>query len=223
MGSRHKAGWVRTTAAAGVLGSCVAAVGGCAALGVFAKAYQDATPITVKAKYTGLDGHDFAVVVTADRIIKADFPGVVPMILVGVSGRLAEHTEATGWVPPDGVLRHLSDNPRWDLRPRSELAANLGVNRLVFIELHEFRLNEPGNRHLWSGLASGRVAVYETDSPLPDDAAFEETVIVSFPDADGFGEQDLTTQQITSVLLRRFVDRSSWLFYTHKEDRNLKY
>ena len=66
-------------------------------------------------------------------------------------------------------------------------------------------------------VAAGMVRVYETDSVLPEQPSFERGVAVKFPDKMGYGPDDYSQVAVSSTILKRFVDRSSWLFYTHEE------
>jgi len=186
-------------------------------IGGMAESYRESSTRTITAEYTNLAGKNFAVLVTADRTTQADFPNLVPVLTARVSERLAEFAPVAGWVPPNDLLNYLYDNPSWVTMPPTELAAELGVDRLIMLDLYEFRLNDPGNRYLWDGRAAGVVSVLETDTNLGDTPAFVREVDVSFPDSSGFGPGDFNAEQVASVLMARFVDRSSWLFYDHEE------
>jgi len=166
-----------------------------------------------KAEYTGLDGKDFAVMIAADRAIQAQVPSVVPLLTLKISNRLRDETEATGFIMPGDVLRYQYVNPSWSARAYGDLAEELGVDRLIIIDLQEFRLNDPGNPHLWEGTAAGTVAVIERDATQPDDIAFQKTIRVNFPDQRGLGPGNLSGDQMIAVLAQRFTDRASWLFY----------
>jgi hypothetical protein len=205
--------------------SLVSMIAGCNIIAFAAMAADEAIPRTVPARYPGLEGKSFAVVVTADRRIEADFPGVVPRVIGDVSERLAQEEKvgALGYVPPDRVLAYLYARPNWAMRSMSELAADFKVERLVFIEITEYRLNEPGNSYIWDGVAAGSVQVYESDSALPDDPAFDEIVQVTFPDGTNTGPNDVAGNVVGSELARRFVDRACWLFFEHEEMKDLKY
>jgi hypothetical protein len=199
--------------------------GGCNLIAFAVMAADKETPRTVEAMYDGLSGKSFAVVATTDRTVEADFPGVVPKVISDVSERLAreESIQAAGYIPPDRVMGYLYAHPNWVVRPMSDLAKELGVERLVFIEITEYRLNEPGNAYIWSGIAAGTVQVYESDSPLPDDPAFDRMVQVQYPDGTNTGENDMAGNVVGSELVRRFVDRVSWLFYKHDEMKDQGY
>ena len=176
-----------------------------------------------RAEYTGIDGNDFAVLIAADRAIQAQVPSVLPLLTQKISDRLRDETEATGYILPNDILRFQYVNPSWSARAYGELADELGVDRLIIVDLQEFRLNDPGNPHLWEGTASGTIAVVERDAPRPDDIAYQKTIRVNFPDQRGLGPGNLSRDQMIGVLAQRFTDRSTWLFYDEMVPGDIKY
>lgn len=205
-------GVVLVLAALGLAGCAVPALAG-----MMARSAQESGTRTVEADYTGLEGKSYAVVVSADRSIEASYPGVVAMLTQKINDRLHDSAGAIGWIASEDLLTYLYNNPRWIARPRSELAADLGVDRLVVVDLQEFHLYDPGNQYLWDGVAQGRVAVVEADSPVPDSFAYDTTVTVRFPDKSGSGPLEMPQALVSSALIKRFVDRASWTFFKHEE------
>jgi hypothetical protein len=182
--------------------------------------YNRTRTVTVKAEYAGLKGASFAVVVSAGRGIESETPGITDEMLGRISFRLAQpEVGATGVVPPETVVKSLYEQPSWPAMTYGELAKDVlgGVQRLVLIELEDFRLTEPGNRYEWAGVASGRVMVIESDGVDPNQIVFEKFISVKFPDKQGFTPESIDSRTVASELLRRFVDRTSWLFYDHQE------
>lgn len=214
---------IRGVASAAALGVAGAAMVGCQLVGFIAQGYEETVPRTVYAEYLGLDGKSFAVVVATSRATEADYPGVGPALTLSISEDLAKNTKATDYARPDLVLSKLDRTPGWIAKPRGQLAADLGVERLVFIEISEYRLHVPGNRYEWDGRLAGRVAVYEVDAMSPDDPVYEKALQVAYPDKSGYGEDDMAGAAVGTMLVRRFRDRVSWLFYTHEEARNIEY
>jgi len=199
---------------------------GCAALGflgVMGEEIRNQKPINVEAEYQGLQRHSFAAVVSADRLIQGDHPYAVPRFTAAINERLAEEAGASGYIPPNALMAYLYENPRWVAMPPSDLANDLGVERLILVEILEYRLHEPGNRYLWDGSVVGTVGVIEADSPVPDEFVFQRSVSVSFPDGTGFGPTDFNQSAVQRMLLDRFVDRVTWLFYDHQEFADMKY
>lgn len=211
-----------TLATLGSLGGCI--VG--AAIGGMAESYRRTGKHAVPAEYPGLRGKSYAVVVTADRIIQAQHPGLVGRITRTVNDRLAHpdnNVGASAFIPSQDLLNVLYETPQWPAMARGEVAKLLGVDRLIVIELFEYRLHEPGNQYVWDGAAAGSVAVYEADSGMPDDPIYEKSIRVAFPDGTGYMSTEISQATVTSELSRRFINRAAWLFYDHEEENVIPY
>jgi len=192
-------------------------------IGAMADSAERQGSTTFPADYDGLDGYSYAVVISADRLIESDNPGITARLMQVIDETLKENTQATAHIPSGKLLAQLYADPSWQALPRGEMGEKLGVDRLIVIEIIEYRLHDPGNRYTWNGVASGIVEVYEIDSGLPDDPAYEQTIAVGFPDRQGLLEEEAPERMITSELSRRFSERIAWLFYQHKEPNEIKY
>ncbi|HHN77173.1 MAG TPA: hypothetical protein ENK11_00660 [Phycisphaerales bacterium] len=192
-------------------------------VGAMAESAHRQGSTTYPADYSGLEGHSYAVVISADRMIEADHPGITTRLTQLIDRDLHANAGATAHIPPGRLISWLYANPGWQGLTRGELGEQLGVDRLVVVELIEYRLHEPGNRYTWNGVASGIVEVYEIDSSLPDDPIYEHAVAVKFPDKEGMLEEELPRNVVTSELSRRFGQRVAWLFFEHEEKNDLTY
>lgn len=181
------------------------------------------TPVEVLAEYEGLSGKSFAVVVLADRVIQSEYPEVVARLTIEIAERLKKETTATAYVPGKRMLQYQFDNPRWVSLSPGELGKALGVQRVVYVELLDYRLNDPGNAYLWKGIARATVGVSEVDGASPDDLVLRKPLNVRYPDDDGYGQQDMQRVLVNTELSRRMIDRVSWLFYKHEEKYDSKY
>ncbi len=230
--SDTRIGPVVSAARLGVRGTVLAALaslailGGCNFLapigGMMENARREGST-EIEAEYTGLDNKSFAVVVSADRVIQAEYPAVIARLTTEISERVAKETRATKYVPGKRMLNFQFENPRWSTWTPTELAKKLGVERIIFVDLDEYRLKDPGNRYIWKGLASASVRVSETDGRMGDDFVYRKTLLVRFPDKDGFTPQDMAEDLVTTALSNRLIDRVSWLFYTHEEKNVITY
>lgn len=211
------------------IGACVAAAllfiggGGCQIIGGIAYNIERTGSHEVNAEYEGLQGKRVVVLVAADRVILANYPQLTTQLTSFISQRLATDANVgTGVISPTAVLKYQFDHPRWLYKSYGELAKDFGVDRVVMIDLFEFRLNEPGNRYLWDGLAAAKIGVTEADGPSPDEFVYSKDISVSFPDKEA-GPSDYSQSQVESVLRKRFVDRVVWLFYKHEEANVIPY
>lgn len=179
----------------------------------------------VKAKYTGMADRNFAVIVAADRAIQADHPNAVPIITSQMTVILAKQLDgvASGFLPAEEVLRFQYQRPGWVAMSPQDIAKELNVERLVFIDLQEYSLTDPGNPYVWNAEASGIIGVTETDAKIVQDFSFRERVKVRFPDNDSTSAEDIPRETVEQVLRERFIARSSWLFFTHEEPNAIKF
>lgn len=222
--------WPACLIAAGVLALCSAWMTGCDAIGWVAKGIHDSGSTQVAAKYHGLEGKTFAVIVDADRAVQADYPGTVTIITTELTRRIAAGSDghgagvgAAGVIPAEDVLRFQGRRPGWVAMNPRDLAKELGVDRLILIDISEYRLTDPGNSYVWNGIAAATVGVVEADSKLFDDYAFRERVQVKFPDKDNVGAMEIPGDTVQLELLRRFVNRCTWLFFDHEESNIIEY
>ncbi|MGQ0628216.1 MAG: hypothetical protein ACT4PL_08990 [Phycisphaerales bacterium] len=190
---------------------------GCSAIGALAGAYDRTGTKDVEPEYSGLEGKSFAVVVRAGQMIQADYPEVVVKLTLDLSERLARESGASGYVPAPRVIDYLYNHPRWVAMPLDELGRQLGVQRLVYVEMNEYRLQDPGNSYLWSGVCGAMVGVIEVDGIAPEEFVYRKQLRLVFPDKSGFGPGDIPRSAVNTELVRRTVDRSAWLFYEHTE------
>lgn len=222
-------GSFKTGAVALLLVCVVFTLGGCniiAPIGGLVDSYRRQSTHGVPEEYRGLTGKRFAVLIVVDRIIQGDHPDIVPYLTTKITERLVNEQQqigATGVIPADRLLNYLYDHPRWLSMPRGQLAKELGVERLVVVEVIEYRLTEPGNQYLWDGVATGTLGVIEADTALSDEFAFEKSVRVTFPDKQGYGPSDMSREEVTTALALRFLDRVTWPFYNHQEPYYPKY
>lgn len=216
----HARGMLALAIAAGVL----AGASGCV-LSPFLRSSELHGSKTVPPKYTGLAGKTFAVVVAADRTIQATYPMLVGQVTNTVSERLKDNVGASGWVPPGDVLGFQYQHPEWSTWTLHKLCEELGVERLVFIDIQEFRLNEPGNQYLWKGAASAIVGVVEADAADASESfAFTDTIGVTFPTKEtALSPAQASWDQVQIALAKRLVDRAAWIFYEHEEKNVIDY
>lgn len=190
-----------------------------AAVGGMAESYKRGSTHAVAADYTGLRGKSFAVIVSSDRVLQGNFPTLLPRMTSRITERLASYTETgvTGFVPAIAILEFQFSHPDWVTRTYDQLCEEFGVERLIVVDMYEYRLNEPGNPYLWDGVAAARVGVVEADGPLRGEFSYSKEIQVHYPDKKGMGPQDVGQAQVQSQLEHRFVDRVTWLMYVHQE------
>ncbi len=204
-------------------GTMLAAAPGCQIIGALAGSFEATGSHDVEAEYTGLEGKSFVVVVKAGQLIQADYPEVVIRLTNDISARLAQFSNASGFVPGPAVVEYLYNHPRWVAQPLDEVAKQFGVQRVVYVELTEYRLQDPGNAYIWQGVGGALVAVVEADGVTPEEFIYRKQIRITYPDKPNYGPNDLPRAAVNTEMTRRLVDRASWLFYKHEEKNRADY
>jgi len=206
---------------AAAVAATLLAMGGCiaGAVGAIGQQIERGKKLDVPAAYDGLEGRTCAVIVNADYATLVEHPSVVKNITANVAVRIAKHVKDATVLPPATVLTWQYKTPQWRAMPYGEVAKELGVDRLVYIDVYEYRLNPTGNSYLWDGVAGANIGIIETDGLAPDEFVYSTNVVSKFPDKEGVGKESARREDIERGLLTLFTSRTSWLFYDHIEDK----
>ena len=120
---------------------------------------------------------------------------------------------------PDLIARWQYATPQWESMAYTEIAQKLGVQRLVIVDLYEYRLHPPGNRFEWNGACGASIGVVETDGYDPDTFAQMYNVSVEYPKKSGLALDALSQEHVETVLVNQFTQRVAWLFHDHIEPK----
>ncbi|MEE2682231.1 MAG: hypothetical protein VX641_07670 [Planctomycetota bacterium] len=197
-------------------------LGGCfvpALAGAIGQNIERYKKIEVLAEYEGLDNETVAVVIQCEPSMLYEYPQIYGTMAMNISRRLQENVPGIKVLAYQQVMQWQYQTPSWSMLAYGEIAEELGVERVVLVEVYEFRLHPEGNRYLWDGACAGSVGVIERDGWDPDSFAKTWDISVKFPDVTGVGRESATESQIQMGVLAKFVDEVSWLFYRHVEDK----
>jgi hypothetical protein len=213
---------LRTAVAAILLAATVVASGGCfianlaGAIGGEIERYKK---IEVLAQYEGLENKTVAVIVHADAATLYEFPAVAQTVAANVAFRIQQNVRGVSILPPAAVAQWQYQTPAWSTLPYGQIADELNVDRVVLVDMYEYRLNPPGNMYLWEGVAAANVGVIERNGLDPDSFAATFDIRVRFPTQEGIGRESASAADIQTGVLTKFVQKCAWLFYTHIEDK----
>lgn len=172
--------------------------------------------VEVKAQYTKLADKKTAILVAADEYILYRHRHSTLAVARAVGTRLAEHVPGIEIVPPSDVIAFQDKNPYWTTVPYGELVGKLGVDRLVVIDLIEYRTHEPGNAYVKQGMIAAEVNVVEAESEDPDNPAFVTTVRAQYPEEGELGMVNSDDETIEVGVLVLFSRDAAGLFYDHE-------
>lgn len=177
--------------------------------------------VDVAAEYRGLDEQRVAVLVAVHDEMLGHFPQAPSKINQAVSAHLAQHVPGITVTEPARMIDFQINNPFWNAIPYSQIVRQMDVDRLVLVDLSEYRTREPGNRHLWQGRVSGRVTVIDAHATDPDSPVYEKTVVADFPENQRLGVPEHGSDQASIELgmISLFARNTTNLFHDHKEKR----
>ncbi len=195
-----------------------AAIAGCDLVGGIAggmsSSYDWTSQVEIPAQYRDLEKKSVAVLVDAPLDIQYDFTSAVPRITELVNLQISQGVNCRILRTRD-VLAYQSMNAAWISLDYGAIAESLHVDRIILVDLIEYRLFSPGNSYLWSGQITADVNVYEAESPDPTALAFTEHIVGRFPPIDAVGRDQESAQTIEHGLQLDFTRRVAWLFYDH--------
>lgn len=189
--------------------------------GVAAATYVIAGPtktVVVPAQYTGLEGRTIAVMIAGDEYMLYRFPDAQNRLAANISARIAENVDGARVVNPATVTKFQKDNPEWMTLPYGELIRKINVERLVIVDLSDYRLHDPGNSSLWRAVISGNVGVIEAEDNDPDNYAFYTNVKAHFPEDGGIGVLNSDAETVELAVSTMFSKDVAQLFYQHEKE-----
>ncbi len=199
-----------------------AALSGCAIMHLIGGMAQNAEyqkQVQTLARYEDLEGKRVAVIVDVGLMLLYQYPDLVEKITAGVSLRIGRDVPGVQLVHPSRIIEWQWNTTQWNVMPYGDIAESLDVDRVVLIDLYEYRLNPPGNRWLWEGVCAANVSIVEREGFDPDTFADTFSVVSSFPGVTGVDRSGASAAQIEMGLLADFVKRTAWLFHEHLEPK----
>ena len=196
------------------------AVSGCAGAGWLADGLTPGSQtVNVEAEYLGLEGQTVAVMVDTDISIAMAQPLAQLEVATVIAQRIADNVEGVTVRDPQDVVQFQEHNIYWTTMRYTTLMERLEVDRLVIVELVDYRLHEPGNVNIWRGLMTANVGVVEADSDSPNDQVYATTVTAQYPPDGEIGLLNADEQTMRLATLDRFSQHVAGKFYNHEQER----
>lgn len=174
--------------------------------------------IQVKGQYLDLKGRSVAVVVSTSDHTAFSYPEARPLITREITRRIKANVDGVTVTDPNKVLQWQDDNPYWATRPPSSLVRQLEVERLVLVEIGEYRTHEPGDKHVLRGVISATINVVEAEAADPDNFGASFTKNVLYPEAgkSKIGRVAVSEQQVEFKTQIYFCEEAAGLFFDHQ-------
>lgn len=176
------------------------------------------TIVKVPPKYTDLAGRKVAIMASADPYILSRQPAAAANAMQAVASRVVANVPDVRVVHPNKLATYQQENPEWITLLPSQLMEQLAVERLVLLDIAEYRTSEPGNRHVKRGQISAAVQVYEAESTDPDQAVLRVPVQAQFPRETQWkvGLPSASDRTVELGVLQAFALRAAGVFHEHE-------
>ena len=198
---------------------------GCAAVAVLTHmVLGPQKKVKVVAQYRDLSKKKVAVVTIASDLISKQIPVSLSKSVQKTLIKVKDDIPGITLISQREVEKFKKNNPHWQtpaVTPEDWLKG-LGVQRLVMIDLTEFRTHDVGNINVLRGRAAGTVAVYQVEDPDPNQATyFNNEIQILYPEKATVGgvpgPNPKAEKKILEGLYANMSEQVAWLFYDHIE------
>lgn len=174
--------------------------------------------IDVKGQYKDLSNRSVAVVVSMSDYAQFNHPAAKAKITGEIAGRIQANVPGVTLTNPEEILAWQRENPYWATRPPSMMIQQLKVERLILVEIGEYRTHEPGDKHVLRGIISASINVVEAEAEDPDNfgASFTQNVMYPEPGESKIGRIGVDEASIETLTQVRFCKGAAGLFYDHQ-------
>lgn len=200
-----------------ILTGMVWVMGGCAA-GAFL-GYQIFAPREkkIKAEYKNLADTTVAIVIASGPAMDFEFPTAKTNMALNMAYYTGKQIKTVKFVDQEKIESYQRDDLDWMRASVAEIGRKFGADRVVYVDLVKFTINEENSINLLRGNVDADLRVYEMDGATPDKPAYQSRVQVFFPENNPIPLSDENTRIIienqTTAL---FALNAAQKFYDYK-------
>ncbi len=170
----------------------------------------------VKAAYKGLNNQTIAILIAADPDVEARYPQSATAISLGISRFIGEHVENTRFIASDLIDAYKMKNLEWYTLPMGQVGRDLKADRILYLDLYQYDMYEPGSIQLLHGQIAATLKVYEINSNRPDSPVCKLPVQAEYPSGAPVAASDTALWSVTQKTTLLFADNVAKKFYDHK-------
>ena len=145
-------------------------------------------------------------------------PSLQMEVMQGVTKNLRKQLgKKTEVVEPTEVAAWLDENPDWQGIPLDQIGQQFDANFLVYVELEQFSIREPGSTILYRGRARSNVMVVETARGAKP--VFRSQVDMVYPRDKVVSATEISHDRFKQQILAVYNDRVARLFHSYRVRR----
>lgn len=207
----------------------LATVSGCNLLGAAGALVTKLPKPPVAASYQGLQNQSVGVMVWIDRGMSIDWATLQQDLANSIEGKLklaqttGESKDLKGTTFPvmaNSIIRYQREHPATAVEDIKDVAPNLKVSRLIYVEVVRFSTRSPNAMQLFLGRMECKLQLIEVANGRAK-VAFTETIPVQYPDKQHAGPEGLLNKDDRTMYVGTVGEMSTEIakrFFEHPDD-----
>lgn len=205
-------------AAGGLFVACLAACGCGPASYLAYLAAPAVADKNVPAEFAELTNCRVAIVLFADQRIQYEHPQARLTLAGTIRAEMLKKLVGVTITEPAKVWQYQNDHLNWETLDKSVLAAELGVDYVLYVTLMEYATREPGSIGLYRGRITAQCVLYKGGTTEQEGRVWHcDRLAVVYPEAAPAGVPAEGDRDVRSEAERLFADALTKKFYDHKE------
>ncbi len=174
----------------------------------------------VKAEYTGLEGARTAIVVAVGPATEFEHPLVRSNLALASAYEIGQGIEGATFVDQQAIERFQQEDLDWFYLPVSDIGRRFEAQRVLYLDVIEFTLEEENSVNLLRGRVTADVRVYDMAGAKPDEPVYQTEISMIFPPDNPVPMTDMATRAILeNHTVGEFGKALAKKFYDHKEPK----
>lgn len=169
----------------------------------------------VKAEYTGLKNTQTAVVIMAGPDVQFEHPHAQTNLAIWIAHAISQNVKPIRFIDQEKVDTLMKENIDWFELPIEDIAKLLEVDRILYLDLIRYTMEEEHSVNLLRGNIIADVRVYDIGKD-PEKPSYQTEIQVTFPEHSPLPLSDRTMQKVQRQTMAIFADKLAKKFYNHK-------
>ncbi|MBN2210669.1 MAG: hypothetical protein JW709_04660 [Sedimentisphaerales bacterium] len=175
---------------------------------------------TVKAEYSGLAGARTAIVVAVGPATEFEHPMVRSNLALASAYEIGREVKGATFVDQQAIERFQQEDLDWFYLPVLKIGQRFEAQRVLYLDIIEFTLEEENSVNLLRGRVTADVRVYDMADAKPDEPVYQTEVSVMFPTDNPVPMADMATRAILeNQTVGEFAKALVKKFHDHKEPK----
>ncbi len=192
-------------------------LGGCEALGYGAYVLVGDQGQKSKAIYEGLENQKVLILLNTPAGMEYSFPQSRESLHLACQKILKEKVDGISFSDYDMVENFIMRELDWISMPISVLAKKFSAQRVIYIDIYEFTLQDSNSIGIYQGQTKAEVKVYESDSQTPNTPVFNYYIDFKYPENHPVAASPDAKYRVLTGTLKQIAYQTCKRFFVHKE------